>query len=80
MWKIREICENILSLDWSTIAAYGSNMLTNCRGTRRAKRTKKSNQKIECPLHASDGARVISGIIDQISAMQIRWVFITIAD
>ncbi len=68
--KIREICEKHIILRLGPIfAAYGSNFLTRLLGElEEQKELSKSNQKIECPLHASDGARVISGIIDQISA------------
>ena len=68
--KIREICEKHIILRLGPIfAAYGSNILTGLLGElEEQKELNKSNQKIECPLHASDGARVISGIIDQISA------------
>ncbi len=68
--KIREICEKHIILRLGPIfAAYGSNILTDLIGNLEEKKeVKRSNQKIECPLHASDGARVISGIIDQISA------------
>ena len=68
--KIREICDKHIILRLGPIfAAYGSNILTGLLGElEEQKELNKSNQKIECPLHASDGARVISGIIDQISA------------
>ena len=68
--KIREICGKHIILRLGPIfAAYGSNILTRLLGElEEQKELKKSSQKIECPLHASDGARVISGIIDQISA------------
>ena len=68
--KIRQICEKHIILRLGPIfAAYGSNILTHL-----ISRLDQQNemhcygQKIECPLHASDAARVISGIIDQISA------------
>ena len=68
--KIREICEKHIILRLGPIfAAYGSNILTDLIGDlEEQKEVNRSNQNIECPLHASDGARVISGIIDQISA------------
>ena len=68
--KVREICEKHIILRLGPLfAAYGSNILTALLGElEEQKELNKSNQKIECPLHASDGARVISGIIDQISA------------
>ena len=68
--KIREICEKHIILRLGPIfAAYGSNILTDLIGDlEEQKEVNRSNQKLECPLHASDGARVISGIIDQISA------------
>ena len=68
--KIREICEKHIILRLGPIfAAYGSNVLTDLLGDlEEQKEVNRPNQKIECPLHASDGARVISGIIDQISA------------
>ena len=68
--KIREICEKHIILRLGPIfAAYGSNILTDLLGDlEEQKEVNRPNQKIECPLHASDGARVISALIDQISA------------
>ncbi len=68
--KIRQICERHLILRLGPIfAAYGSNILTQViKELEELREVNCSVKKIECPLHASDGARVVSGIIDQISA------------
>ncbi len=68
--KIRQVCERHLILRLGPIfAAYGSNILTEViKELEERREVNYSVKKIECPLHASDGARVVSGIIDQISA------------
>ncbi len=68
--KLRKHCKRHIILRLGPVfAAYGENLLTDLiSNIEEREELFLSSHKRHCPLHASDGARVISGMIDQISA------------